>query len=29
MLIDVAVSGDKNVIKQGAEKFLKYIMTLY
>jgi hypothetical protein len=24
MLIDVAISGDRNMIKQGAEKFLKY-----
>ena len=24
MLIDVAISGDINMIKQGAEKFLKY-----
>ena len=24
MLIDVAISGDRNVIKKGAEKSLKY-----
>jgi len=24
MLIDVAISGDRNVIKKGAEKILKY-----
>jgi len=24
MLIDVAISGDRNVIKKEAEKFLKY-----
>jgi hypothetical protein len=24
MLIDVAISGDRNVIKKGAEKLLKY-----
>jgi hypothetical protein len=24
MLIDVAISGDRNMIKKGAEKFLKY-----
>ena len=24
MLIDVAVSGDRNVIKKGVEKILKY-----
>ena len=24
MLIDVAISGDRNVIKEGAEKILKY-----
>jgi hypothetical protein len=24
MLIDVAISGDRNVIKNGAEKILKY-----
>ena len=25
MLIDVQMSGDRNVIKEGAEKILKYI----
>jgi hypothetical protein len=24
MLIDVAISGDRNIIKKGAEKILKY-----
>ena len=24
MLIDVAISGDRNVIKKGAERILKY-----
>ena len=24
MLIDVAISGDRNIIKKGVEKFLKY-----
>jgi hypothetical protein len=28
MLIHVAVSGDRNVIKKEAEKILKYIKTL-
>ena len=28
MLIDVAISGDRNVIKKEAEKIQKYIMTL-
>ena len=28
MLIDVAISGDRNVIKKEAEKILKYIKTL-
>ena len=28
MLIDVAISGDRNVIKKETEKILKYIQTL-
>ena len=28
MLIDVAISGDRNVIKKEADKILKYIKTL-
>jgi hypothetical protein len=29
MLIDVAISGDRNVIKKEAEKFLKYKYSAY
>jgi hypothetical protein len=28
MLIDVAISGDRNVVKKEAENSLKYIETL-